>query len=116
MFKQYDVVMTNRSLTGEWGTLRSGSKGTIVEVYRTGQKVGYDVEFVTASGRTKAIVVLSAKDILPAVQVRSPKTPRLAKAQVTAASAKKVSASKAKDKSALGSKSISAKAKPAKRK
>jgi|GEM_PF-3223554 len=109
MFKQYDIVKITKPQTGEWGTLRTGSKGTIVEVYKAGAKVGYDVEFVTSTGRTKAIVILGAKDIepvkpvlkkvptvtdfrkrqaLPAARAKGTKLPVKAKASKPAARAK----------------------------
>jgi hypothetical protein len=63
MFKQYDVIQTSKTISGEFGTLKRGSKGTIVEIYKAGGKTGYDVEFFTSEGRTKALVVLTAEKI-----------------------------------------------------
>jgi Domain of unknown function (DUF4926) len=42
--------------------LRRGDLGAIVEVY---EPDGLEVEFVTASGRTAALVTLTARDIRP---------------------------------------------------
>jgi hypothetical protein len=53
-----DVVVLNRDLP-EHG-LRIGDLGTVVETY---EPAGFEVEFVTASGRTGALVTLSVGDI-----------------------------------------------------
>ncbi|HIA52991.1 MAG TPA: DUF4926 domain-containing protein [Candidatus Melainabacteria bacterium] len=88
MFKQYDIVRITKPQTGEWGTLRTGTKGTIIEVYKVGPKVGYDVEFVTSTGRTKAIVTLGAKDIEPATVTKAAGPVATAKVAKPAAGAK----------------------------
>lgn len=63
MFKQYDVVVTTRVLTSDWGALEIGSEGTIVEVYREDQVTRYEVEFVMPSGITKALITLRESDM-----------------------------------------------------
>ena len=45
----------------EYG-LRKGDLGAVVEVY---EGEGLEVEFVTASGRTAALLTLSARDVRP---------------------------------------------------
>jgi len=42
--------------------LRKGDLGAVVEVY---EAEGLEVEFVTASGRTVALVTLNARDVRP---------------------------------------------------
>ncbi len=53
-----DTVVLVRDLP-EHG-LRAGDLGAIVEVYESGE---LEVEFVTASGHTKALVTLRADDV-----------------------------------------------------
>lgn len=57
-FKQLDMVVLDRDVT-ESG-LRKGDLGAVVEVY---EPDGLDVEFVTASGRTQALVTLRLADV-----------------------------------------------------
>ena len=57
-FKKLDTVVLKRDLPHQ--DLRAGDLGAIVEVYDSGH---IEVEFVTASGRTKALVSLDARDI-----------------------------------------------------
>jgi hypothetical protein len=42
--------------------LRKGDLGAVVEVY---EPDGLEVEFVTASGRTEALMTLEARDVRP---------------------------------------------------
>ena len=58
--KLLDTVVLCRDLP-EKG-LRAGDLGAVVEVY---EPDGIEVEFVTASGRTGALVTLSAGDVRP---------------------------------------------------
>lgn len=58
MFKLLDTVVLDRDLP-ERG-LRKGDLGAIIEIYPPGQ---LDVEFVTASGRTEALVTLAESDV-----------------------------------------------------
>ena len=53
-----DTVVLNRDLP-EHG-LRTGDLGAVVEVY---EPDGLEVEFVTASGRTAALLTLHARDV-----------------------------------------------------
>jgi len=57
-FKTLDTVVLARDLT-EHG-LRAGDLGAVVEVY---EPDGLEVEFVTASGKTQALVTLNAVDV-----------------------------------------------------
>jgi hypothetical protein len=57
-FKTLDTVVLNRDMP-EFG-LRKGDLGAVVQVYRPD---GLEVEFVTASGRTEALVTLNQKDV-----------------------------------------------------
>ncbi|MGH2609636.1 MAG: DUF4926 domain-containing protein [Tepidiformaceae bacterium] len=59
-FAALDTVVLVRDLP-EHG-LRSGDLGAVVEVYSPD---GLEVEFVTASGRTTALVVLNSSDVRP---------------------------------------------------
>jgi hypothetical protein len=60
MYKLLDTVVLDRDLP-EHG-LRHGDLGAVVQVY---EPDGLDVEFVTASGKTQALVTLNAKDVRP---------------------------------------------------
>jgi len=57
-YSSLDTVVLNRDLP-EHG-LKLGDLGTIVEVY---EPDGLEVEFVTASGRTGALLTLSVGDV-----------------------------------------------------
>jgi Domain of unknown function (DUF4926) len=57
-FAPLDTVVLNRDLP-EHG-LRAGDLGAVVEVYGSD---GLDVEFVRASGQTKALLTLKAADL-----------------------------------------------------
>ena len=57
-FRKLDTVVLDRDVP-ERG-LRRGDLGAIVEVY---EPDGLEVEFVTASGRTQAVVTLKASDV-----------------------------------------------------
>lgn len=59
-YAPHDTVVLVRDLP-EHG-LRAGDLGAVVEVYAPD---GIDVEFVTASGRTKALVTLKSGDVRP---------------------------------------------------
>ena len=58
MFKPLDTVVLDRDLP-EHG-LRRGDLGAVVQLYAS---EGIEVEFVRASGRTQALVTLSARDV-----------------------------------------------------
>ncbi len=59
-YKVLDTVVLDRDLP-EHG-LRSGDLGAIVQVY---EPDGLDIEFVTASGKTQALVTLKIGDVRP---------------------------------------------------
>lgn len=59
-YKLLDMVVLDRDLP-EFG-LRRGDLGAVVEVYPPD---GLEVEFVTAAGRTEAVVTLSGQDVRP---------------------------------------------------
>lgn len=59
-FKQLDTVVLDRDLP-ESG-LRKGDLGAVVQAY---EPDGLEVEFVTASGRTQALVTLRDCDVRP---------------------------------------------------
>ena len=70
-----DVVVLTRDLPAHG--LRRGDLGAVVEIYGT-DSIG--VEFVTASGRTQALVILRPTDVRPVadddlVSVRPARSP-----------------------------------------
>ena len=60
MYKVLDTVVLDRDLP-EHG-LRNGDLGAVVQVY---EPDGLDIEFVTASGKTQALVTLNVRDVRP---------------------------------------------------
>jgi hypothetical protein len=61
MIGELDMVVLTHDL-GEQG-LQQGDVGAVVHVYSTG--AAYEVEFVTAAGRTVAVLTLTAADVRP---------------------------------------------------
>ena len=59
-YKVLDTVVLDRDLP-EQG-LCSGDLGAVVQVY---EPDGLDIEFVTASGKTQALVALNVSDVRP---------------------------------------------------
>ncbi len=59
-FRELDAVVLERDLPAHG--LRRGDLGAVVEVY---EPDGVEVEFVTASGKTQALVTLNVSDIRP---------------------------------------------------
>ena len=59
-YSTFDTVVLARDLP-EYD-LRTGDLGAVVETYAPD---GLEVEFVTASGRTKALVTLKSRDVRP---------------------------------------------------
>ncbi len=57
-FKTLDTVVLDRDMP-EF-ELKKGDLGAVVQIY---QPDGLEVEFVTASGRTEALVTLNQKDV-----------------------------------------------------
>ena len=62
-YRALDTIVVDRDLP-EYG-LRRGDLGAVVEVY---EPDGLEVEFVTASGRTAALVTLNAHDVRPVAE------------------------------------------------
>jgi len=62
-FRRLDVVVLERDLPAHG--LKRGDLGAVVELY---EPDGLEVEFVTASGRTEALVTLTALDVRPVVE------------------------------------------------
>jgi hypothetical protein len=60
MYRVLDTVVLDKDLP-EHG-LRSGDLGAVVEVY---EPDGLEVEFVTASGRTQAVVTVDVRQVRP---------------------------------------------------
>lgn len=59
MIKELDVVVLNRNIR-EYG-LKKGDVGAVVHVYDKNKAV--EVEFVTARGKTLAVLTLSFEDV-----------------------------------------------------
>ena len=59
-YKLLDTVVLARDLPQHG--LRAGDLGAVVEVY---EPDGLEVEFVTASGRTQALITLNVNDVRP---------------------------------------------------
>lgn len=57
-FKTLDTVALNTDIPNEG--LRKGDLGAVVQVY---EPDGLEVEFVTAAGRTRALVTLTVRDV-----------------------------------------------------
>lgn len=57
-FRELDTVVLDRDVPSHG--LRKGDLGSIVQVYNSDV---LEVEFVTASGRTQALVTLNASDV-----------------------------------------------------
>ena len=60
MYKLLDTVVLDRDLP-EQG-LRNGDLGAVVQMYEPN---GLEVEFVTACGKTQALVTLNVNDVRP---------------------------------------------------
>jgi hypothetical protein len=59
-YKLLDTVVLDRDLPQHG--LRAGDLGAVVEVY---EPDGLEVEFVTASGKTQALLTLNVNDVRP---------------------------------------------------
>ncbi len=59
-FKLLDTVVLTKD--HKESGLQRGDLGAIVEVYEPG---GFEVEFLTASGKTEALITLTAEDLRP---------------------------------------------------
>jgi Domain of unknown function (DUF4926) len=60
MFRLLDTVALMHDISTEG--LRMGDRGAIVEIY---SEDAYEVEFIDGSGRTRALLTLTKKDIRP---------------------------------------------------
>jgi hypothetical protein len=60
MYRVLDTIVLDRDLPDH--RLRKGDLGAVVELY---EPDGIEVEFVTASGRTAAVLTLKAQDVRP---------------------------------------------------
>ena len=63
MMNELDLVVLTRDI--EDHGLKSGDVGTVVHCYN--DNIGFEVEFVTAEGKTIAVLTLTNKDIRPFV-------------------------------------------------
>lgn len=61
MFEELDTVVLTHDIIEH--ALKAGDMGAVVTVYKDGE--AYEVEFVTASGKTVALLTLTKKDIRP---------------------------------------------------
>jgi hypothetical protein len=61
MIKEHDVVVLTQDLPEE--RLKAGDVGTVVHIHEGG--VGYEVEFMTLSGRTIAVATVMASQARP---------------------------------------------------
>ena len=59
-YRALETVVLDRDLSDHG--LRRGDLGAVIEVY---EPDGLEVEFVTASGRTAALLTLNARDVRP---------------------------------------------------
>ncbi len=62
-YKTLDTVVLDRDLPDH--SLRRGDLGAVVYVH---EPDGIEVEFVTASGKTEALVTLSSSDVRPVAE------------------------------------------------
>jgi hypothetical protein len=60
MYKLLDAVVLDRGLPEH--SLRNGDLGAVMQVYEPDR---LEVEFVTASGKTQALVTLNVNDVRP---------------------------------------------------
>jgi hypothetical protein len=61
MIKEHDRIVLTEDLPEE--TLKAGDIGTIVHIHQNG--AGYEVEFMTLTGETIAVVTLMAAQVRP---------------------------------------------------
>ena len=64
MINELDLVVLTHDI--EDHGLKSGDVGTVVHCY--GDKIGFEVDFVTAEGKTIAVLTLTKEDIRPFVR------------------------------------------------
>jgi hypothetical protein len=61
MIKEHDLVVLTQDLPEEG--LRSGDVGAVVHIHEGGR--GYEVEFMTLSGKTVAVATVMASQVRP---------------------------------------------------
>jgi hypothetical protein len=61
MIKEHDLVVLTEDLPDEHMT--AGDAGTVVHIHQEG--AGYEVEFMTLSGRTVAVATVMASQVRP---------------------------------------------------
>jgi hypothetical protein len=61
MMQEHECVVLTRNLPGEG--LEAGDNGTVVHIHKGG--AGYEVEFMTLTGETVAIITVAASEIRP---------------------------------------------------
>lgn len=61
MFEELDIVVLTHSI--EKHGLKKGDIGTVVHVYNNGDSI--EAEFITAKGKTVAVLTLNPSDIRP---------------------------------------------------
>lgn len=61
MFKELDIVVLTHDI--EKSALKSGDVGTVVHSYTDGE--AFEIEFVTAEGKTISVLTLTEEDIRP---------------------------------------------------
>ena len=61
MIRELDLVVLTHNIEGH--DLKTGDVGAVVHCYD--DNLGYEVEFVTAEGKTVAVLTLTAADIRP---------------------------------------------------
>ena len=59
MIKEHDIVVLTEDVPEE--QLTAGDVGTVVHIYKNGE--GYEVEFMTLTGRTIAVATLLARQV-----------------------------------------------------
>jgi hypothetical protein len=59
MFRELDTIVLTHDISSH--NLQAGDMGAVVSVYKNGE--AFEVEFVTASGKTVALLTLTAKDV-----------------------------------------------------
>jgi len=61
MIKEHDCVVLTGDIVAEG--LQTGDVGTVVHIHKDG--TAYEVEFITLTGRTVAVVTVDAKKVRP---------------------------------------------------
>jgi len=61
MIKEHDCIVLTKNLPEE--RLEAGDVGTVVHIHNGGE--GYEVEFITLTGETVAVVTLMAGQVRP---------------------------------------------------